>query len=199
MEVNMPGERELVVRRLSAKDVNVFRRIRLEALSYEPFSFASVFGDWAHLSDRQWRQHLHQPVFVALLDQQPVGMMGLRLENARKMAHRAKLVSVYVRKGERGTGIAANLLFSVIEHALARGIFQLELAVNAENSAAIRFYESHGFKKVGCIPNGFLGHEDRQDELIMVRRLAPPFGPGELPCATVTGKPKTDLSFSSSR
>lgn len=173
----MPIVSELVVRRLSAKDVDVFRRIRLEALSHEPFSFASVFGDWAHLSDRQWRQHLNQPVFVAFLGGQPVGMMGLRFERARKMAHRAKLVSVYVRKGKRGTGIAASLLRDVTEHALAHGVLQLELAVNAANLEAIGFYERHGFVKVGCIPDGFLGHDTKHDELIMVLRLAPPFGP----------------------
>lgn len=84
----MPIENGLVVRRLCVKDVDVFRRLRLEALSHEPFSYASVFGDWANLSDRQWRQHLNQPVFVASLDGQPVGMMGLRFENARKIARR---------------------------------------------------------------------------------------------------------------
>ena len=181
----MPIADELVVRRLSVKDVDVFRRLRLEALSHEPFSYASVFADWACLSDRQWRQHLSQPVFAAFLGGQPVGMMGLRFEHARKMAHRAKVVSVDVRKGKRGIGIAANLLREVVDHALAHGVIQLELAVSAENSAAIRFYERHGFVEVGCIPDGFLGHDGKRDELIMVRRLAPPFGPGEIICRTV--------------
>ncbi|MBZ7927610.1 GNAT family N-acetyltransferase (plasmid) [Ensifer adhaerens] len=174
----MPSSDGAVVRRLSVKDVDMFRRIRLEALSHEPLSYASVFADWVHLSDRQWRQHLHQPVFVALLNGQPVGMMGLRVEYARKMAHRAKLVSVYVRKSSRGTGVAAKLLDGVTEHALAHGVLQLELAVNAENSPAIRFYERHGFIAVGRIPNGFLGLDRMHDELIMVQRLAPPYGPG---------------------
>lgn len=160
-----------VIRRLSVRDVDVFRRIRLEALSHEPLSFASVFGDWVHLSDRDWCQHLDQPVFVAFLSGQPVGMMGLRFERARKMAHRARLVSVYVRKSERGTGIAADLLHEVTEHARNHGVLQLELAVNAENSAAIRFYERHGFVEVGRIPNGFLGHDTEHDELVMVLRL----------------------------
>lgn len=174
-----------VIRRLSGKDVDVFRRIRLEALSHEPLSFASVFDDWVHLSDREWRQHLAQPVFVAFLSGQPVGMMGLRFERARKMAHRARLVGVYVRKGERGTGIAATLLHGVAEHARDRGVLQLELAVNAENSTAIRFYERHGFVEAGRIPNGFLGHDTEEDELIMVLRLSPPFGPSGILCGTV--------------
>jgi ribosomal protein S18 acetylase RimI-like enzyme len=185
VEVNMPIADELVVRRLSVKDVDLFRRLRLEALSHEPFSYASVFADWARLSDRQWRQHLSQPVFAAFLGGQPVGMMGLRFEHARKMAHRAKLVSVYVRKGKRGTGIAANLLQEVVDHALAHGVIQLELAVSAENSAAILFYERHGFVEVGCIPDGFLGHDGMHDELIMVLRLAPPFGPRQIIYRTV--------------
>ncbi|WP_164819164.1 GNAT family N-acetyltransferase [Sinorhizobium meliloti] len=171
VEVDVSIEEGAVIRRLSVEDVDVFRRIRLEALSHEPLSFASVFGDWVHLSDGEWRRHLDQPVFVAFLGGQPVGMMGLRFERARKMAHRARLVSVYVRKCERGTGIAANLLHEVTEHARDRGVLQLELAVNAENSAAIRFYQRHGFVEVGRIPNGFLGHGTETDELIMVRRL----------------------------
>ncbi|MDW9686737.1 GNAT family N-acetyltransferase [Sinorhizobium meliloti] len=171
MEVDVSIEGGSVIRRLSVRDVDVFRRIRLEALSHEPLSFASVFGDWVHLSDRDWRQHLDQPVFVAFLSGQPVGMMGLRFERARKMAHRARLVSVYVRKSERGTGIAADLLHEVTEHARNHGVLQLELAVNGENSAAIRFYERHGFVEVGRIPNGLLGHDVESDELIMVLRL----------------------------
>lgn len=181
----MPIAGELVVRRLFVKDVDVFRRLRLEALSHEPFSYASVFADWARLSDRQWRQHLSQPVFAAFLGGQPVGMMALRLESARKMVHRARLVSVYVRKGKRGTGVAANLLQEAAKYALAHGVIQLELAVSAENIAAIRFFERHRFVEVGRIPNGFLGHDGKHDELIMVLRLAPPFGPSEILCLTV--------------
>lgn len=171
LEVDVSIEEEAVIRRLSVRDVDVFRRIRLEALSHEPLSFASVYGDWVHLSDREWRRHLDQPVFAAFFNGEPVGMMGLRFERARKMAHRARLVSVYVRKGERGTGVAATLLHEVTEHARDRGALQLELAVNAENSAAIRFYQRHGFLEVGRIPNGFLGHDAENDELIMVLRL----------------------------
>lgn len=175
----MPIEGQLVVRRLSVKDVDVYRRLRLEALTHDPLSYASVFADWAHLTDRQWRQHLSEPVFAAFLDGKAVGLMALRFERARKMVHRAKLMSVYVRKGQRGTGVAGNLLQKVIEHALAHGIIQLELAVGAANLAAVGFYERHGFIEVGRIPDGFLGHDTKHDELIMVLRLAPPFGPGQ--------------------
>ncbi len=53
-------------------------------------------------SDREWRRHLDQPIFVAF-EAGARGMMGLRLSERGKWPHRARLVSVYVRKGERGT------------------------------------------------------------------------------------------------
>jgi ribosomal protein S18 acetylase RimI-like enzyme len=171
VEIDVPVEEKVTVRRLSSKDVDVLRHMRLEALSHEPLSFASVFGDWVRLTDREWRQNLAQPVFVAFLSGVPVGMMGLRFEHARKLAHRAKLVSVYVRKGARGTGVAARLLHEVTEHARNRGVLQLELAVNSENARAIGFYQRHGFVETGRVPNGFLGHGRENEEVIMVLRL----------------------------
>lgn len=94
----MSIDQQTVIRRLSADEVDIFRRIRLEALSQESASFANVYEDWIRFSDEEWRQHLDQPVFVAFLDGQPVGMMGLRFHLARRFSHRATIVSVYVRK-----------------------------------------------------------------------------------------------------
>lgn len=65
----------------------------------------------------------------------------------------------------------ANLLRAIAEHARDHGILQLELAVGAHNAAAIRFYERHGFVRVGRIPIGLLGHDTEIDELIMALRL----------------------------
>ncbi len=169
MSTNTHGS---VIRRLSLDDVDVFRRIRLEALSHEQHSFASAFEDWAQLSDLEWRQHLDQPFFAAFLDCEPIGLMGLRFRRPRKLVHRAKLVSVYLRKSARGTGIATALLNAVARFARDHGVLQLELAVNAESLPAVRFYQRHGFVEVGRIPNGLLGHDPAPAELIMVLPLA---------------------------
>ncbi len=39
------------------------------------------------------------------------------------------------------------------------------------NSAAIRFYQRHGFLEVGRIPKRLPGHDAENDELIMVLRV----------------------------
>lgn len=162
---------DTVIRRLSVDDVGVFRDIRLEALSREPNSFASLHEDWINLSEQEWRQRLQAPVFVAFLNEQPCGMMGLRFYQPRKMWHRATLTSVYVRKAERGKGIAADLLGTVANHARELGILQLELGVTAENSAAIRFYQRYGFERVGRIPRGFCDDGMSSDEVLMLLPL----------------------------
>lgn len=165
------GRERVSIRRIAPAEIDVFRRIRLEALRCEPASFASRFEDWATLPNEEWRQRLNDPVFVAFSKSEPIGIMKLVRFRPHKMAHRATLVSVYVRKSERGTGIAAGLLSVVSDHARYLGILQLELAVNAENSAALCFYQRHGFVEFGRIPAGVLDGDREIDDVIMVRRL----------------------------
>jgi len=159
------------IRRIEAADMDAFRRIRLEALRSEPSFYASSYEDWAALSDEEWQQRLHDPVFVAFLDEEPVGITGLLRQRASKMAHRATIIMVYVRKNLRGTGLARDILNIVADYARDSGIVQLELAVSAENPAARRFYAREGFMEVGRIPGGFLHEGQEIDDIMMVRRL----------------------------
>ncbi|MGV1776525.1 N-acetyltransferase family protein [Agrobacterium fabrum] len=161
----------ITIKRIEAADVDAFRRIRLEALRSEPSFYASSYEDWAALSVEEWKQRLNDPVFVAFQDDEPVGIIGLLRQRASKMAHRATIIMVYVCKSLRGTGLAGNLLGAATDYARDLGILQLELAVTAENPAAIRFYQREGFIEVGRIPGGFL-HDGREiDDVMMVRRL----------------------------
>ena len=166
------GEHGALIRRISADDVDVFRRIRLEALRTEPSSFASRYEDWVVLSDEDWRRRLHDPVFVAFSGDEPVGIMGLLRQRPSKMAHRAALVMVYLRGSFRGTGLARDLLDVVVDFARREGILQLELAVSAENPGAIGFYHREGFSEVGRIRGGLLDSGREVDDIVMVRRLS---------------------------
>jgi ribosomal protein S18 acetylase RimI-like enzyme len=165
-------EATLIVRLLGAADVEVFKRIRLEALRAEPGSFASTASDWVDLPEQEWRRRLTEnPVFVGFLDNEPAGIIGLLRQQASKMRHRASLVMVYVRRDARATRLAKAILARVEDHARAHGVRQIELSVSVENAAAIRFYRRAGFAEIGCIPGGFL-HEGREiDDLLMAKRV----------------------------
>ncbi len=157
--------------RLEAADVNIFKRIRLEALSADPSAYAATYEDWARLSDEEWRARMSEPVFVVLKGDEPVGLAGLMRQRSSKMVHRATIVMVYLRQSLRGTGLASDLMKALTAHARDLGIRQLELTVSAENPAAVRFYKREGFIEVGRIPAALL-HDGREiDEFVMTRRI----------------------------
>jgi ribosomal protein S18 acetylase RimI-like enzyme len=164
-------ETGMTIRRIGADDLEAFKRIRLEALREEPLAYASSFEDWAVLSDDEWRGRMSEPIVAAFLGEEPVALAGLMRQRPGKMVHRASIVMVYVRKDQRGTGLASDLIDAIIDEARAWGIVQLELAVTAENQAAVRFYERKGFLEIGRIP-GALMHEGREiDDIMMALRI----------------------------
>jgi len=157
---------------LDPNDFEIFKRIRLEALRVAPEAFASSLADWERLPDEEWRQRLtNNPVVVSFSGDEPVGIMGLLRQHASKMEHRATIVMVYLRGSERGGGHAVAMLDLLLEHARTLGIRQVELAVSAENPAAVRFYLREGFHEIGRIPGGFLYDGREIDEIMMSRRL----------------------------
>ncbi len=161
-----------MIRILGADDVEAFKRIRLEALRLEPSAFASSVDEWEKLPDDEWRRRLlADPVFLAFDCNEPVAIMGLLRQRAGKMAHRATIIMVYVRREKRGTGLGRDLLDHVVHYARQQGIRQLELTASAENAAAIGFYRNAGFVQAGLIPGGVLEDDREIDDVIMVRRI----------------------------
>lgn len=160
------------IRHLGADDLATFKEIRLEALRLDEASFASRLADWQRLDDDAWLERLTQnAVFVAFRDGAPVGIMGLARQRSSKMTHRATIIMVYVRRSERGNGLAANLLRTLEAHALSQGIQQLELTVSGENGTAQRFYERAGYQVMGRIPAGVIDRGREIDDVLMFRRL----------------------------
>lgn len=161
-----------MIRHLGPQDVDIFRRIRLEALRLEPAAYASSVADWEALPDAEWSRRLAaNVVLVDFHDGEPVALMGLMTQSAAKMAHRGTVIMVYVRADRRGKGHAEALLNALVAHGRARGLRQLELAVSAENPAAIGFYAREGFREFGRIEAGIV-HEGREiEEVLMWRRI----------------------------
>jgi diamine N-acetyltransferase len=60
-----------------------------------------------------------------------------------------ELSKFYTRAAAHGTGVGAPLMAATLDTASASGARSTWLGVNEENARAIRFYEKHGFQKVG--------------------------------------------------
>jgi len=61
----------------------------------------------------------------------------------------AELSKCYVRAETHGTGLAGELMQASLDLARSRGAVSVWLGVNEENAKANRFYEKHGFARVG--------------------------------------------------
>lgn len=68
----------------------------------------------------------------------------------------AYLVTLDVAEVHRRRGVARRLLAEMLDQALAGGCLAMMLHVSAGNSAAIGFYEQHGFTRIRSVP-GFYG------------------------------------------
>lgn len=161
-----------VIKLLAPSDFQIFKDIRLEALQLDPDNFASTYNDWAALTDEEWQGRISvNPTFVAFKNNTPVGIMGLMKHGFAKTAHRVILIMVYVAKAARGTGVANGLMNAVIGQARDLGFRQIELACNADNMQAVRFYQRHGFMEFGQIEHGTFDSGTYRPEILMVKKL----------------------------
>jgi ribosomal protein S18 acetylase RimI-like enzyme len=80
-----------------------------------------------------------------------------------------ELERIYVLKDFQSQGIGKAMLLKVIDTAKRRKATFLWLGVWQENKDAVRFYEAHGFKKVGTHPY-YIG-KDKQTDWLMKCQL----------------------------
>lgn len=83
--------------------------------------------------------------------------------------HSIELERIYVLKDFQGQGIGKFMLKKIIEIAQQCKSSFIWLGVWQENKNAVRFYETHGFKKFGSHPY-FIG-KDKQTDWLMKKRL----------------------------
>ena len=114
-------------------------------------------------------------LFIAEVDGEPVGYTMLvhgephDADVAAAITTRptAELSKMYTLPGQHGGGVAAELMAASLAAALARGAAAVWLGVNEENGRANRFYEKHGFERVGS--KKFLVGERWEDDYVRER------------------------------
>jgi len=61
------------------------------------------------------------------------------------------VMNLFVKESHRNLGIGTHLVKKALENAEKRGIIEAHVDTEEDNVNAIRFYEKHGFRKVGII------------------------------------------------
>ncbi len=133
--------------------------------SYKPSDLESCRALWAEMVQRhreiyedssiggenpgfEFDQHLArvgpERVWIAVLDDEPVGLVSLILEGEQ-----AEVEPIVVSSAHRDKGIGRKLLDHAIEKARELGVLCLNVKPVARNEEAVSFFHNTGFKTVG--------------------------------------------------
>jgi len=165
------------IRRLTPKDALPFQALRLAALKEAPSAFASSYEEEKDFSlalvEGRLAVREDRGAFGAFLNDELLGMAVLGRLEQKKVHHKALIWSVYVAPTARSRGIGRALVEAAL--ALARsvpGIRQVNVSVTAGNAAAVRLYESLGFRRYGLEPAALLVAGELHDELHLTLPVA---------------------------
>ncbi|NLG56268.1 MAG: GNAT family N-acetyltransferase [Rhodococcus sp.] len=104
--------------------------------------------------------------YAMIVDDEPADPAVAQFITARPTTEINKL---YVVPDRHGSGIAAELMETIIDRAHAAGRASLWLGVNQKNMRAQRFYVKHGFTQAGT--RSFVVGSRRHDDFVMQRAL----------------------------
>jgi ribosomal protein S18 acetylase RimI-like enzyme len=161
----------IVIEPITARNVWVFKAVRLRALEDAPHAFASTYAKEFQLTDSDWMKRVERwngengAGFLAIDedDDTACGIAGSFLDQndpsrgspatpgfgvAGVVTH-AHLISMWTAPTHRKRGVGRLLVSEVLKWARGRNARVLLLSVVGNNEDAIRFYERLGFTRTG--------------------------------------------------
>ena len=164
----------ITIRKLTIKDIELYKSIRLEALENAPTNFGSSHTEEAAFKSSMWENRLSKNTTITLgaFDQDKiVGLTVLVMSPRYKMKHIAHINSVYVKPEYRGNNIASNILSIALKELIKHHIERVNLSVVSDNTSAITLYEKHGFITYGLEPQTIKYKNQYYDLLLMSKTL----------------------------
>ncbi|QSD34073.1 GNAT family N-acetyltransferase [Pectobacterium brasiliense] len=159
--------KNISIRRLIDTDSSEFINIRLEALKKSPENFGSSFDEEKDYSEVIFLEKIKNNLIIGCFDENElVGIIGISKSHLIKMQHLVSLWGMYVRPKARGFGLSKSLLNFVIAE-MKTHCHSIRLSVVATNVAAIRLYESVGFKTWAVDVDALKIGDTYYDEILM--------------------------------
>jgi len=106
--------------------------------------------------------------FVAVDDGRVVGWCDINPKTHETLRH-SGVLGMGVAASHRGLGVGSALLGATLAASAAKGLRRVELVVRADNAAAIRLYQRHGFELEGRLRAYMIVDGTAYDALAMAR------------------------------
>lgn len=172
--ITLKDGRTCVLRNGTAEDGKTV--LDFYVLVHEQTDQLAAYADESDMTPEQESQFLdakagssREVEILAEIEGAIVGLAGITSVGRKyKVCHRAEF-GISVDRACWGLGIGRALLEACIECAKKAGYEQLELAVVADNSRAVRMYEKAGFLECGRNPKGFRSRYCGYQELVSMR------------------------------
>lgn len=160
------------LRRLSPKDWQEYKSIRLESIQDSPEAFASTYEEIDNaMSENDWKDWLNAYILGAYDEGLLVGCATLLRNTSDRNNHIAHVYGVYVKQKYRGVGIGRMLLEKIITQAKELGIEILLLNCTITQTAAMGLYKNLGFVSYGQLPNSLRIGDKYYDQECMLLKL----------------------------
>lgn len=142
---------DLVVKTLSEADWEVYRQLRLRSLQESPDAFGATYDREILFSNEKWKSRTKTSacaiLLIAEVDGSPSGLAnGVVHERTSKTVN---IYQMWVAPDIRGSGVGRTLLKRIIDWATGLSMETVSLDVTTTNVAAVRLYETLGFRSNG--------------------------------------------------
>lgn len=137
---------DITVRVLAEQDWQIYRDVRLSALSDSPDAFAASVAQERQLDEDFWRRRLiRSRRMVAEVDGKVVGVISVGRPSSEDPRN-CELFGLWVQPELRGQGVAWKLVQAGVDQARADSFGFVIYWVGTDNGRAVAFASSFGFR-----------------------------------------------------
>ncbi|UIJ35003.1 N-acetyltransferase [Allobranchiibius sp. GilTou73] len=186
---------DITVRALGEQDWQIYRDVRLAALSDSPDAFAASVAQERQFDDAFWRRRLvRSRRLIAERGDDVVGVVSVGRSPAED-PRSCELFGLWVKPDLRGQGVAWRLVQAGVEQAGTDSFQFVVYWVGTDNGRGVAFASSFGFRptdarrpmKVTGVPEGTPSTQEEpdvpEDEMAMVYSLGE--DPGSVPSSVL--------------
>lgn len=150
---------DITIRKLKPEESNSYRDLRLQCLKNYPLNFTSNYDNEKGKHKLFFQSAIEEGdinnfVLGAFYNNSLIGISGFNRYERKKIAHKGRIIQVYVNRDYQAKQIGLRLIKSTIKEAFKlKGIEQIEIDVIASNHKAEKLYKKLGFTEYGTQKN----------------------------------------------